>query len=104
MRTCIAALATERYRRDHGRWPDALADLVPAYLAEFPVDPYDGQPLRMRRLADKIVIYSVGSDRKDDGGKLDRKKMQDVDLGFELWDVAKRRRPAPARPPTPSAP
>jgi hypothetical protein len=66
-----------------------------------PTDLYDGQPLRLRRLDDGLVIYSVGPDGKDDGGKLDRQNPvgPGMDLGFQLWDVAKRRQPpAPPKP------
>src|SRR5207253_1876638 len=41
LRTAIVALAVERYRRERGRWPNTLAELVPDKLANIPVDPYD---------------------------------------------------------------
>jgi hypothetical protein len=102
-------LAAERYRRTHGRWPGSLDDLVPGLLSQVPTDPYDGNPLRYRRLADGVVIYAVGPDGHDDGGKLDRTgfalrqggESKGVDLGVRLWDPDRRRRPAPAPPPTP---
>src|SRR5262249_35009261 len=62
LRAAIAAVAAERYRRAHGVWPESLEALAPAYLGEVPADPYDGQPLRYRRLPDGVVIYSVGPD------------------------------------------
>jgi ABC-type transport system involved in multi-copper enzyme maturation permease subunit len=97
LRTAIVALAVERYRREHGRWPATLTELVPSKLANIPVDPYDGQPLRYRRNTDGVVIYSVGPDKTDDGGKLDRKNWMapSTDLGIQLWDPAKRRQPPP---------
>src|SRR5207244_4237215 len=73
LRCTLTALAVERYRREQGHWPASLTALVPGRIAEVPLDPYDGQPLRYRRLADGVVIYSLGPDRTDDGGKLDRK-------------------------------
>jgi hypothetical protein len=95
MRCSYVAVAVERFRRSHGRWPDSLAALVPEFLQELPADPYNGLPLKFRRLADGVVIYSVGPDQKDDGGKLDRKNptASGTDLGFQLWDVAHRRQP-----------
>jgi len=48
-----------------GKPPDSLDALVPDYLPELPVDPYDGKPLRY----DKEKVWSVGEDLKDDGGK-----------------------------------
>jgi hypothetical protein len=102
LRGAIAAVAAERYRRQKGSWPSSHAQLVEAgLLRAVPVDPYDGQPLRLRALADGVVIYSVGPDRTDDGGNLNRKDptAAGADLGFRLWDVkARRQPPAPAAP------
>ncbi len=96
---CAAALAAERYRMAEGRWPESLDVLVPRYLDAVPSDPFDGQPLRLRRLPDGLVIYSVGTDGVDDGGNLDRKKptAPGTDIGFRLWDVARRGKQAPAK-------
>ncbi len=93
-----AALAAERYRLAQGHWPDRLDALVPAYLAAVPRDPFDGQPLRLRLLPDGLVIYSVGPDRQDDGGTLDRHDpgRAGTDLGFRLWDPERRGRPPEA--------
>jgi hypothetical protein len=87
-------VAAERYRLAHGGWPQDLAQLVPTYLREVPTDPYDGQPLRYRQTADGVVLYSVGPDRTDNQGNLVRFAPADGhDFGFQLWDVAKRRKP-----------
>jgi hypothetical protein len=94
-RCAVAAVAAERYRRRHGAWPAALAP-------ESWPDPFDGRPLRYRRLADGIVIYSVGPDGADDGGRLsdDSSPPAGTDVGVRLWDVPHRRRPAePEAPP-----
>ncbi len=88
LRSAAAALAAERYRLAEERWPDSLDALVPRYLPVVPIDPYDGRPLRMRRLADGLAVYSVGPDRTDDGGKLDQDRPGNAgtDVGFQLWD------------------
>jgi hypothetical protein len=102
LRCAIVALATERYRLAHGHWPDSVSSLVPEFLAEAPLDPYDAKPLRCRRLEDGVVIYSIGPDEEDNGGKVDREHpiKSGTDLGFQLWDVNKRRQPwrPPAKP------
>jgi hypothetical protein len=85
----VTAIAVERYRLVNERWPDRLDDLVPCYLGKIPTDPFDGQQLRYKRLDDGVVIYSVGADRTDDGGRLERRKPifePDTDVGFQLWD------------------
>jgi hypothetical protein len=102
LRGAFVAVAAERYRLARGHWPDQLEALKEAgYLREMPTDLYDAQPLRLRRLEDGLVIYSVGSDGEDNGGRLDFRKptAAGTDIGFRLWDVAQRRQPpAPPKP------
>lgn len=96
LRCALAATSAERYRRAVGRWPDTLDALTGAgYLRETPADPYDGKPLRWRRLDDGAEAYSIGPDGEDDGGKMDRKNPMapGTDLGFRLWDPSRRRQP-----------
>jgi hypothetical protein len=97
LRCAIAMVAVERYRQANNRWPDALTDLIPRYLANVSLDPFDGAPLRYHRLTDGIVVYSVGYDGKDNGGKFDKDpRKEGTDLGLRLWDVARRgQRPKP---------
>jgi len=94
LRCAIVALAAERYRLQHGAWPPSLAALAPTLITSVPIDPMDGMPLRYRRLPDGVVIYSIGSDRVDNGGNIERAvwgRMAGVDIGLRLWDPAKRR-------------
>jgi hypothetical protein len=100
IRTAIAALAAERFRLDHGTWPDSLDQLVPNYLAAVPNDPFIAGPIKLRKLSDGLFIYSVGYDGKDDGGKIDPKlRMRDgADLGFRLWNVPGRGQPKNTKP------
>jgi hypothetical protein len=95
LRCAIVAVAAERYRRDHGGWPATLEALAPEYIKPIPTDPYDGQPLRYKRLPDGAVVYSVGPDKKDDGGARNRANpiAKGIDYTFRLWDPAKRRQP-----------
>lgn len=94
LRCAMVTLAAERYRRQHGRWPDSLNELAPTYLKEVPIDPFSGTPLLMRRLEDGLVIYSVWVDGVDNQGKLDNSQMKPgTDFGYRLWDVARRRQP-----------
>src|SRR5579884_262935 len=100
LRCAIASLAAERCRRDKKAWPDNADQLCPQYLSAVLLDPYDGKPLRYRRVEDGVIIYSVGQDVVDDGGNLnrDQRRSWGVDIGFRLWDVAKRRQPARPKP------
>jgi hypothetical protein len=96
LRCAAVALALERYRRDHGNWPKSLEVLTPAPLTQVPADPFDGKPLRLRRLDDGAVVYSIGPDGEDNGGRLDlpQQGAAGTDLGFRLWDVGQRRQAA----------
>jgi hypothetical protein len=102
MRCAAMGIACERFRMKHGHWPESLASLVPDYLPAVPLDPFDGKPLKMKSLADGVVIYSIGLDGTDDGGDLRRDNNPDgKDEGFRLWNVKDRRIPTPPRPKPP---
>ena len=67
-RTADAAIAVSRYQRATGSLPASLSELVPSYLAAVPIDPFSGREVRYGRSADRFVVYSIGPDKKDDGG------------------------------------
>jgi len=98
LRTATVAVASERYRLQHDRWPSGMKELEHGgRIKEEYADPYDGKPLRWKRTPTGLIIYSIGEDKIDDGGKLNREKALTVDdIGIELWDRSKRRLPPPA--------
>ncbi len=69
VRLATTAFAVERFRLAKGRLPDALSDLAPQFLDAVPTDPFDGEPLRYHTLPRGYVIYSVGPDGHDAGGR-----------------------------------
>jgi len=69
LRTARAALAIERYRLATGNLPGTLADLLPTYFDAVPKDPFDDKDLRYKKLETGFVVYSIGEDGNDDGGK-----------------------------------
>ena len=74
------------YRAKHGHLPAKLDDLVPEFFPSVPVDPYDGQPMRMKRTRHGLVIYSIGPDFYDgDGTPFDWQK-KTGDITFEVTD------------------
>jgi len=77
-RAAVARIAVERYRLKHGKLPDALEQLVPEFLDRLPSDPFDDKPLRYVIRDGKPVIYSIGRDRTDDGGRGDDRFEPDV--------------------------
>lgn len=69
MLTTRAGLACKIYRKQHGRYPANLAALVPGVLDKEPIDPFTGKPLIYKVQDDEVLIYSVGANQKDDGGR-----------------------------------
>lgn len=76
------ALGLMRFKRASGTYPDTLDALVPSYLAALPQDPFTLKPFIYRRDGDGYVLYSVGMDFKDDGGK-------DKDMEDLVWRMAR---------------
>jgi hypothetical protein len=86
LRCARAALAAEHYRMQTGTLPESLDMLVPEYLAELPIDPFDGKPLRLVQSDEGIVIYSIGEDGVDDEGFVAEEETgrRGSDVGFRL--------------------
>ena len=85
----IVGVAAERFRSKQAHWPSGIDELIKAgLLKEHCRDPYDGNPLRWKRVPTGVIIYSVGPDKIDNGGKLDRSNLiaPGTDVGFELWN------------------
>ena len=66
-----AALALQAFRAEKGSYPEKLDELVSGgYLKAVPADAFGlEKPLRYRRDGATFVLWSVGPDGKDDGGK-----------------------------------
>jgi hypothetical protein len=63
--------AIRLYQHEHdGMLPARLGSLVPAYLAEIPIDPYSQASLIYRPTSNGFILYSAGHDQTDNGGKL----------------------------------
>jgi hypothetical protein len=67
------------WKVQHGSYPDTLDALASA--APLPLDPFSGAAYHYRREGDGFVLYSVGPNRKDDGGVKDEKR----DEGDIVW-------------------
>jgi hypothetical protein len=69
------ACALERYRLAHGQYPETLEAIAPRFIAQLPHDVINGQPFKYRRLDDdRFILYSVGWNETDDGGRVVFKK------------------------------
>ncbi len=80
------AIALRLYRHENGRYPETLQELVPKYLPSVPVDPFDGKPLRYKRLKSGFKIWSIGQDFKDDGGVEQKPRLISGDI---VWEAVK---------------
>jgi hypothetical protein len=66
----IAACALERYRIEHGTYPETLEAANCPGEKSIPVDIISGKPMHYRKTPDgRYALWCVGFDEKDDGGK-----------------------------------
>jgi len=68
-RLLYAELAVRCYQTEQGRSPTGLEQLVPKYLQRVPLDPFSGRPMNYRSQGTNWLLYSVGEDSVDDGGR-----------------------------------
>jgi hypothetical protein len=83
------AFALAEYRARQGSYPAKLADLVPKYVAAIPKDIFSGGPLHYSRQGDGYLLYSVGPNGKDDGGRNQSDNPDDEKLA-DCDDIAVR--------------
>ncbi len=76
----VIACALEQYRLRHGSFPDSLEKLSPDFLRKIPHEIVNGEKLKYQVTDDdQYVLYSVGWNDKDDGGKPDDYRNNDGD-------------------------
>lgn len=67
------ACALERYRLAKGEFPETLGALAPQFIQSMPHDIITGEPLKYHRKDNgQFILYSVGWNESDDGGKVVR--------------------------------
>jgi hypothetical protein len=85
-RLILAAIALERFRIRHGKYPANLQELVPDFLKTPATDFMDGQPLRYQLSDDgRFFLYSIGLDCVDNGGEIPQRASANVSrrgMGF----------------------
>jgi hypothetical protein len=65
-------VALRLYHAEHSKYPTSLTELAPKYLKSASKDPFgQGKPLRYRvtKNGQDFLLYSLGLNMKDDGGK-----------------------------------
>ena len=69
MGTGQIALACKIYKNQEGHYPENIAALIPDILANEPVDPFTGKSFVYKLQEDGFIVYSFGSNEKDDEGQ-----------------------------------
>ncbi len=77
LRITRAGLALLQHKQDRDAFPDTLEALK---LSDI-IDPYSAEPLRYKAQGQGFILYSIGPDKKDNGGN-PREKKQEKD-----WDI-----------------
>ncbi len=76
-RAMRAAIACERFRLRHERWPSELSEVCPELLDRLPVDPFDGKPIRYSIVAEGIQLWTIAEDGIDNGGDIRQLQLGD---------------------------
>ncbi|NIP25187.1 MAG: hypothetical protein GWN67_12710 [Phycisphaerae bacterium] len=90
VRAAHVGLTVERYRLATGKLPDTLAELTPTYLDAVVKDPFDGKDLRYKKLETGFVVYSIGEDGNDDGGKEKSRERTSSDAPVDVTFIVQR--------------
>lgn len=72
------ALALQAYHSEHASYPESLKKLQPKYLNEIPADHLNEKPLTYMKKENGYLLYSVGDNQQDDGGKSYDEKKDDL--------------------------
>jgi hypothetical protein len=81
--TCLAS-SLALYRFDSKRYPERLESLVPKYLSSVPDDLFTGKPLIYQPTENSYLLYSVGPNEVDDGGRGNTDEPRGDDLAVRM--------------------
>jgi hypothetical protein len=98
------AFALAAYRADYGSYPVTLDDLTPKYIREVPKDVFSDSEPHYRQDGKGYLLYSVGSNGKDDGGRGFENGRRGDECVKKDWDdlVVRMTNPSPVAAPAPS--
>jgi len=85
LETLKIACLLEKYRKENGRYPESLEQLVPAFVKELPIDPFTDKNYIYRQENAGFIVYSIGKNLADDRGILDHQQGYD-DVSFRVSD------------------
>jgi len=87
IRLLTVELALRSSRCDEGKVSADLQRLLPKYLHRIPTDPFTGRQLVYKQTGTNWLLYSVGPDRVDNGGK----PLDKAISGYNTLDGQKRK-------------
>jgi len=61
--------ACKIYHNRHGRYPAKLDELTPDVISVVPLDPFTGKPFVYKLRQDSFLVYSLGSNQRDEEGR-----------------------------------
>ncbi len=84
----VTILALQQWRLEKDTYPTELCELVSAkYLKELPMDPWSDKSLGYKKTNDDFILYSVGMNFTDDGGKQGRDRHGQIHRWVDNGDV-----------------
>jgi hypothetical protein len=90
IRCALSALHIEHFRLQNNRLPSDLSELVPNYIKEIPLDPFNGKPLLYLKQKKGYMVYSVGDDLADNRAKPKSKKASSKNDPFDIIFTVER--------------
>ena len=90
MRITRLVFSLAAYHADNKKYPTTLDALSPKYLAEIPSDLFSGKPLIYKPTETGYLLYSVGINEIDDGGKFYTDEDRGDDIGVRVPSVPKK--------------
>lgn len=71
--SCRTMLDLVKYKHTFGVYPKSLDELKSQLKVDVPVDPMSGKDFNYKRQGDGFLLYGIGGNMRDDGGKWDRR-------------------------------
>jgi hypothetical protein len=92
------AIACERFRLKHKRWPRELAELTPEFLPAVPQNPFDGKPIGYRVFQDRVAVYCFWANAplklNDQPPDIRDGNTPGLGIGYRVWNPDRRGLPA----------
>jgi hypothetical protein len=90
LQALITTLSILRYNSEKNGYPTTLSQLTMAgYLKELPKDPFSDKRLVYKRTQQGFILYSLGGDFDDDGGRRIKSDYSEEGGDHVFWPIEK---------------